>query len=153
MANIIRIFDVEADLSVKKLAFSLFSRMTFCWGGFSSCTQNLSSNFLSRDTINRAPLQGFDSFILEKIVPITFKVPMSSNFNFQDGQSLLVLGEISVLHQTIFSVIGVSYLDYLDKYLPNIGFSKPIIYQLINSVKESDKKQFKQFLVDFFKPK
>lgn len=72
-----------SDNNGQKLAFSLLSRTITVWG---------QPGPRSNGTLNEDSTQipGFDRFVYEQLVPVTFQVPSSPQFNVKDGQMMVV---------------------------------------------------------------
>lgn len=66
----------NSDPTTQKMSFGVFLKMVNSW--------------TSIENSNNPPVPGFDQFVYNELLPITFTVPMSTAFNLADGQSILV---------------------------------------------------------------
>ncbi|KAJ3271577.1 pre-tRNA nuclear export protein [Terramyces sp. JEL0728] len=145
------------DLPAQKLAVSLLNKMVFCWGGMGNTIQEQlevkkkGTATSARDPLKRNPLAGFDAFIYEQIIPISFSIPMKAGFNLNDGQSVVLLGEISQLFKSTHQVLGRSFLEYLSStFFPSISCNSTLTAQFITALEQLDKKSFKKYLHTFY---
>jgi exportin-T len=155
MERIMSCFDTHSDKNTLKIAFSILGKFVFCFGGtdLNITLYAQKSKKASKPNgllLRRAPLQGFDSFIFESMVPVAFVIPSKEGFNFTDGQSLLVLTEIANLHILIHKVLGKVYLDYLSNYLPSIQMPQTMTQQFITTLVQGDPKAFRKFITLFY---
>ena len=66
---------------------------------------------------------GFYQCIYEQIVPIGFNTIRCTDFNINDGQSIIILNEIATLLKTIYNKQGHRLCDFLaNVYLPSLGY-------------------------------
>ncbi|CAB4426788.1 unnamed protein product [Rhizophagus irregularis] len=102
-----------ADVPSARTAFNILSKTLVLWGGpIQSSTNNTSTN-------SGRPLPGFEQFMYDHILRICFEVPMKPEFCITDGQSNLILNEISSILKTMYSLRGHELLDYLRRvWLP-----------------------------------
>lgn len=154
LSSLMACFDEYSDMTIYKNAISLFDKMVYCWGGIgspSASTLKQTRTLKPKEILIRRPLDGFDSFILDQIVPILFHLPMRSNFNIKDGTSLLVIGEIALLHSTIYQVLGTPYIEYLtNMYLPTLNCPEPLRFEFATAVTEQDKKKSRKMIQTIF---
>lgn len=68
----------NSDPTTQKMSFGVFLKMVNAW------------TMPVENTNNQQPVPGFDQFVYNELLPITFTVPMSAAFNLADGQSILV---------------------------------------------------------------
>jgi exportin-T len=144
------------DVSVVKLAFSLFSKMIFVWAGSnnqdaasmiykpSNSTKKQKEN--SKISLERHPFPGFDQFVTGTIIPLTFNVPLNPKFRINDGQSMLVISEIALIHSIGFSVIGFPYLESISSVLRNGRCEQERIDEFCFAIQQMGKKNLRQFL-------
>ncbi|KAG0283897.1 pre-tRNA nuclear export protein, partial [Dissophora globulifera] len=84
------------------------------------------------------------------IVRITFEVPMKASFDLQDGQSMLVLGEIAGLQKAMAVKQGDVFLTYLSQvYLPSIHCPADLAQEYVQALRQLDAKQFKKYFHAF----
>ncbi len=164
LLSIMACFDEYSDAAAQKLALSILTKLVYCWGGTASTEVPPLSVIdgpgkgmvgtkvkVQKENVRRNPLNGFDSFILEQILPIAFVVPLQASFNPADGQSLLIIGEIALLHKTISTVIGSSYSDYLcNVYLPTLNCPENLRREFVATMTQTDRKDFRKYLQSFF---
>ncbi|KAJ3325466.1 pre-tRNA nuclear export protein [Boothiomyces sp. JEL0866] len=157
LSTILACFDSYSDLPAQKLAVSLLTKMIYCWGGLGNTIneqpeeKKKGANLKVRDPLKRDPLPGFDAFIYEQIIPTSFSIPMKSGFNLNDGQSVVLLGELSQLFKTALQVLGVQFLEYLSTtFFPSIACNPTLSNQFITALEQLDKKNFKKYLHTFY---
>lgn len=111
------------------------------WGRKTDGQQNGASTNVATST----PLPGFEQFIYETLVPLTFEAPAKDTFDFNDAQSQMVLGELSALLKAIFEARGDELLTYLATvYLPGIQCPNDLMQELIHCVQNQDAKTLKK---------
>ncbi|KAI8901283.1 armadillo-type protein [Globomyces pollinis-pini] len=162
LMSILGMIDEYSDPTIHKLIFSLFSKMVYCWGGAQQAVDTAidpsskkgmvgaTKTAKAKEILRRSPLPGFDTFILEQMVPSAFAIPMNSKFNLADGLSLVTLGEIAVLHKTILSVLNQQYLEFLHNYLPTLSCPTTSVQEFITAVDQLDRKKLSKYLHTFF---
>lgn len=144
--------DDNSDLPTYKLTISLLQKMVFCWGGVQieipplSTEAPIKNQRKENDKLRRAPLQGFDTFIKESMIPKVFQLPFSGTFNPRDGQALLVFGEIAFFHKSLYQVMGEEYTRFMGEYLLSINCPSNFAFGFVEGVKMKDKKAFKTYL-------
>lgn len=74
----------NSDPTTQKMSFGVFLKMVNSWT--SNTTENAAAT-------GQTAVAGFDQFVYNELLPITFTVPMSTAFNLADGQSILVSRE------------------------------------------------------------
>ncbi|CAG8432820.1 11500_t:CDS:10 [Diversispora eburnea] len=109
-------------------------------------TARLSFNILSK-TLTLWGEQLQSSGLYEHILRICFEVPMKPSFNANDGQSQLVLNEISNILKIILSQKGDDFVKYLGTFLTL--WSPP--YDLDNFLQTLQQPDIKMFRNDSFK--
>lgn len=152
-----------SDIPVSRMAFGILLKAVNSWGsqGESSGAaaaaalangKNGVSNGSSGSggggdgTEEKLEAPGFYQFMYEHILRITFEVPMKPTFDLQDGQSVLVLGEIAGLQKAIASKQGDTFLSYLNQvYLPSIHCPPELAQEYIHALQQLDAKQFKKY--------
>jgi exportin-T len=71
----------NSDPTTQKMSFGVFLKMVNSWT--TTTAANAPNN-------QQQSVPGFDQFVYNELLPITFTVPMSAAFNLADGQSILV---------------------------------------------------------------
>jgi exportin-T len=69
----------NSDPTTQKMSFGVFLKMVNSW-----------TSTTVTDSATQQAVPGFDQFVYNELLPITFTVPMSAAFNLADGQSILV---------------------------------------------------------------
>lgn len=101
---------------------------------------------MSPDFSERLEAPGFYQFMYEHILRITFEVPMKPTFDLQDGQSVLVLGEIAGLQKAMAQKQGDVFLNYLNQvYLPSMNCPPDLAQEYVQALQQLDAKQFKKY--------
>ncbi|KAI9202178.1 armadillo-type protein [Polychytrium aggregatum] len=94
-----------------------------------------------------APIPGYSQFIYASIVPILFQLPVSPEFNMQNGDFILIFTEIATLHKVILATLGLEYVDYLLKvYFVGIQCPDELAREFTMALQKLDIKQFKKYL-------
>ncbi|KAF9345126.1 pre-tRNA nuclear export protein [Mortierella sp. AD094] len=148
------------DVPVSRMAFGILLKAVNTWGsqgesaGGASATNgdNATANGggMTENGATKAEAPGFYQFMYEHIVRITFEVPMKPNFDLQDGQSMLVLGEIAGLQKAMALKQGDVFLTYLSQvYLPSINCPGDLAQEYVQALRQLDAKQFKKYFQAF----
>ena len=150
--------DEFSDVQSLRITFSLLGKICYCWGGtqesptkaFSpEVTKSSKSAAKQKEIIRRSPLAGFDLFILERIVPLTFAVVLRPKFSMTDGQSVLVLNEITLIHCNIDDNLGIQYQEYLcNVFFPTINCPDTIGREFASVIARKDGKNSKKMVID-----
>ncbi|KAG0225933.1 pre-tRNA nuclear export protein [Mortierella sp. GBA43] len=145
-----------SDVPVSRMAFGILLRAVNSWGsqgdnsGVISPVNGSKSGSVSPDFSERLEAPGFYQFMYEHILRITFEVPMKPTFDLQDGQSVLVLGEIAGLQKAMAQKQGDVFLSYLSQvYLPSINCPPELAQEYIQALQQLDAKQFKKYFQAF----
>lgn len=161
--SVLASLDEYSDIQTLRIAFSLLGKICFCWAGSQSSpvaavvpvlpdTTKMSKYAAKqKETLRRSPLPGFDSFILERIVPLSFAVVLRPKFSVTDGQSTLVVNEVAMLHSNLYDILGVQYQEYLcNMYFPTLGCPLVLGREFASSLAEKDKKVTKKCILGVF---
>ncbi|ORX52334.1 Xpo1-domain-containing protein [Hesseltinella vesiculosa] len=125
----------NSDPSTQKMSFGVFLKFVSCFAG--SVQQG-----------TRVP--GFDQFVYNELLPITFSIPMSNSFNVADGQSMLVFGEITGIQKTLYDKQGNEYLEYMmNVFFPSIQCPRETAERYCQAIQQCDLKQFKKYYQSF----
>ncbi|RIA97435.1 armadillo-type protein [Glomus cerebriforme] len=124
------------DLPSAKTAFNILSKTLVLWG---SSTSNITSVDSGRS------LPGFEQFMYEHILRICFEVPMKPEFSITDGQSSLVLNEISSILKTMYSLRGHELLDYLRR----IWLPQDFADEFLQALQQLELKGFRKYFQTF----
>ncbi|OAQ25069.1 Xpo1-domain-containing protein [Linnemannia elongata AG-77] len=128
-----------SDIPVSRMAFGILLKAVNSWG-------SQGDDGGGDGTGEKLEAPGFYQFMYEHILRITFEVPMKPNFDLQDGQSVLVLGEIAGLQKAIALKQGDTFLSYLSQvYLPSIHCPPELAQEYIQALQQLDAKQFKKY--------
>ncbi|KAI8599615.1 armadillo-type protein [Dissophora ornata] len=152
------------DVPVSRMAFGILLKAVNSWGsqGESSARTTTLSGVANGDksgSLNgsgtteggeKGEAPGFYQFMYEQILRITFEVPMKANFDLQDGQSMLVLGEIAGLQKTMALKQGDAFLTYLSQvYLPSMNCPANLAQEYVQALQQLEAKQFKKYFQAF----
>jgi exportin-T len=152
--QVLSCLDEISDLPTKKLVVSLLGKMTHCWSGSEQSPTLLiarePSNSQQKEKIfPKHPLQGFDAFVYERIVPLTF-TPLSPTFPLSDSAAHAILTEIALLHQTAMKSLGQPYVTYISQtYLPSFSCPASAIEEFVAAMTK-DKRVFRAALLVCF---
>jgi exportin-T len=140
-----------SDLAEQKLVFAVLSKMVHCWAStLSTEAPSIVGSKQDKPPLPKHPLQGFDAFIYDRIVPLTF-LPLSEDFPLSDSPAHSILIEIAILHQTALKSLGQQYVNYLTgTYLPSIS-CPPALIGDFGLAMLKDKQEFRVYLlvIDF----
>ena len=150
----------EEDMQVKKLAISLLTKMVYCWGGSPTLLEipilvgtginnpkqkSVSQGPKAKDKLKREPLEGFDRFIFEILIPTIFEIP--TKIPIDDAQGKTVFVEIVMFHLTMHSVFKVDYINHLNtSYFAITGFQSELGHAFVNALAKSEKNEVKNTL-------
>ncbi|KAF9200449.1 pre-tRNA nuclear export protein [Haplosporangium sp. Z 27] len=145
------------DVPVSRMAFGILLKAVNSWGSQGesagangTSTVNGDENGTNKGTTENGIAPGFYQFMYEHIVRVTFEVPMKSNFDLQDGQSMMVLGEIAGLQKALVAKQGDGILTYLSQvYLPSINCPADLAQEYVQALSQLDAKQFKKYFQAF----
>ncbi|KAF9961993.1 pre-tRNA nuclear export protein [Modicella reniformis] len=147
-----------SDVPVSRMAFGILLRAVNSWGSQGENSGGITptvvndnkSGSVSPDLSERLEAPGFYQFMYEHIIRITFEVPMKPTFDLQDGQSMLVLGEIAGLQKAMAQKQGDVFLSYLSQvYLPSINCPADLAQEYVQALQQLDTKQFKKYFQVF----
>lgn len=142
-----------SDVPVCRMAFGILLKAVNSWGSQgetpgSTVTPLANGKGPMANGTPKSKLEapGFYQFMYEHILRITFEVPMKSNFDLTDGQSMLVLGEISGLQKAMCLKQGEGFLNYLSQvYLPSMSCPPDLAQEYCQALQQLDAKQFKKY--------
>ncbi|KAF9294429.1 pre-tRNA nuclear export protein [Mortierella antarctica] len=147
-----------SDVPVSRMAFGIILKAVNSWGSQGETPGSTVAPLangkapLANGTAPKSKLEapGFYQFMYEHILRITFEVPMKSNFDLADGQSMLVLGEISGLQKAMCLKQGEGFLNYLSQvYLPSMNCPPDLAQEYCQALQQLDAKQFKKYFQSF----
>lgn len=142
-----------SDVPVSRMAFGILLRAVNSWGsqgenagGIASVANGSRSGSVSPDFSIKLEAPGFYQFMYEHILRITFEVPMKPTFDLQDGQSVLVLGEIAGLQKAMAQKQGDVFLRYLSQvYLPSMNCPPDLVQEFVQALQQLEAKQYKKY--------
>ena len=146
------------DLQCKRLVISLLAKMVYCWGGSRDQLEipvvvgtgnpnqkSVSMGPKAKDNLKREPLDGFDNFIFEILVPRIFEVP--TKISRSDAQGKLVFLEVVFFHITTYSVFKEIYVSLLTtNYFGANGFPTDLGGGFLNALARGEKNAVKKCL-------
>uniref|UniRef100_A0A0B6ZHY5 Exportin-T n=1 Tax=Arion vulgaris TaxID=1028688 RepID=A0A0B6ZHY5_9EUPU len=119
------------DPQSQKCCFSTLRKLVELWGG-------------------KDPLPGFPEFIYKEIIPACFMAPLKPTFDLSDGQTALVLGEVSSCMQEIFQQRGQELLIFLRRdFFPSKGVNQENAECYISNL-QGNIKAFRSWSKNFF---
>ncbi|CAO1622643.1 unnamed protein product [Sympodiomycopsis kandeliae] len=154
----------EGDQACQRSSFGILSKLVVAWAGSGTLTSENngvavkqsssstpSTNGKPASTPPNVTVPGFETFIYDTLVPLTFEVPAKQSFDFTDAQSQLVLTEICVVLKTILNSRGSMEVSsfLLDVYFPKIGCPNHIGVEFIENLNASDARKFKVYFQGF----
>ncbi|CEP16433.1 hypothetical protein [Parasitella parasitica] len=127
----------NSDPTTQKMSFGVFLKTVNSWA--------------SNTTSASGPtIAGFDQFVYNELLPITFSVPMSAAFNLADGQSILVFGEMTSIQKAMCSKQGANFIDYMKRvFLPSIQCPPETAERYCQAVQQYEGRQFKKYFQSF----
>ncbi|KAI8639645.1 armadillo-type protein [Parasitella parasitica] len=127
----------NSDPTTQKMSFGVFLKTVNSWA--------------SSTTSASAPtIAGFDQFVYNELLPITFSVPMSASFNLADGQSILFFGEMTSIQKTMCSKQGADFIEYMKRiFLPSIQCPPETAERYCQAVQQYEGRQFKKYFQSF----
>ncbi|CAO1623604.1 unnamed protein product [Parajaminaea phylloscopi] len=152
----------NGEPGVQRTAFSVLSRLITLWGtssqvadaqGATNTDKNADGSSSSKgpNSVNSPGLPGFETFIYETIVPLTFTVPAKPTFEFSDAQSQMVLTEIAQLLKTVLAKRGAQETGgwLLEVYFPRIQCPQEMATDFWNNLQHLDAKKWKAYFQSF----
>nr|CAG8527793.1 10894_t:CDS:10 [Entrophospora candida] len=153
LQSVIHYASDTSEISSLKISFNILSRAISLWGVNPSqitqditttatvTTTNNSSNDAFSRTLESQPLPGFERFMYEHILRVCFELPMKQSFDVADGQSSVVLGEISNMIKTMYTLRGNEFLEYTR----NIWLRQDLADEFLQALQQLDQKAFKKY--------
>ncbi|KAF9428077.1 pre-tRNA nuclear export protein [Podila epigama] len=148
-----------SDVPVCRMAWGFFLKAVNSWGAQGKTPGSPAANGSGVEAnggnvVNakggRLEAPGFRQFMYEHILRNTFEVPMQAKFDLQDGQSMLVLGEISGLQKAMYLKQGQELVNYLSQvFLPSMNCPPEIAQEYVQALQQLDAKQFKKYFQTF----
>ena len=91
-------------------------------------------------------LEGFDQFMMTRLSPLGWAIPINPNFDSNDAQGKQVLGEAAALQKAIYSKTGQDYIHYLrNVQLSRMGMDATQTENYLNALCNMDSKGFQQY--------
>ncbi|CAG8633550.1 24667_t:CDS:10 [Dentiscutata erythropus] len=129
LRSVIHYASDPSDIPSMKIAFSILSKTLTLWGG-----QYLTIGAL-----------------YEHILRICFEVPFKPSFNVNDGQSLMVLNEISKILKIMLSQRREDFLEYLRNVWTIWLLQPDLLDDFLRSLQQLELKAFQKFFQQFVK--
>ncbi|RUO96313.1 armadillo-type protein [Jimgerdemannia flammicorona] len=134
-----------SETVTQKMAFGILLKTVNAWGG--SAQQPSTS---TEPSGVGQPLPGFEQFMFESIVRVSFEVPMKQSFNLSDGQTVLAFGEISGIQKAIYAKQGTRFIEYMrGVYLPSIQCPPNMAEDYLQALQQLEMRAFKKFFQAF----
>ncbi|KAI9804880.1 MAG: hypothetical protein M1825_001249 [Sarcosagium campestre] len=146
------------DVLTAKLALSVLTNMSTCWGGpnlvdlpgatATAGAQNANGTDANATTI-APPLPGFSQFMVERFTPPGWTLPTNASLNPKDAQTRQAFGEAATLQRAIYTKTGDDYLVYLrDVTFPRLGIDQTGGEEYRRALQEKDVRGFKHYFLD-----
>ncbi|KAL4760217.1 Ran GTPase-binding protein LOS1 [Aspergillus foveolatus] len=133
------------DFTTAKMAFSVLSRMGSAWGG-----PDIAPAASNGPGASQVALPGFGQFMITRFSPLCWALPATPSFNAKDAQAKQVLAEAGGLQRTIYSKMGMEYIEYLrDRELPGMGMGADLVEEYVGTLSRLDLRGFRQFFPQF----
>jgi exportin-T len=113
----------------------------------SSSLPSSSSPPPSSSSSSSSPLPGFERFMMARLSPLCWAVPMHRAFNAKDAQARQVLAEAALLQKTIYAKTGPAYLAWLrdEGELRGTGMTAEMIDEYLRNLVGLESRAFKVF--------
>jgi exportin-T len=154
VVSIVGSLESESDPVVRKLVLSLLGKMIYCWAESSYAVVDEAKGLVGapkgnkKELLKRTPLNGFNSFIYERILPTILRVPFNIDINPSDGQYLLVMTELANIHKTTYTILGDEYCKFLvDTYFPSQSVPAQAAFEFANAIAQQDKRAFRKTII------
>ncbi|KAL9537608.1 hypothetical protein MBANPS3_011624 [Mucor bainieri] len=126
----------NSDPTTQKMSFGVFLKTVNSWA--------------SNTAAPGPTVAGFDQFVYNQLLPITFSVPMSAAFNLADGQSILVFGEMTSIQKAMCVKQGADFIEYMKGvFLPSIQCPPETAERYCQAVQQYEGRQFKKYFQSF----
>ncbi|KAJ9097300.1 hypothetical protein QFC21_004969 [Naganishia friedmannii] len=96
-------------------------------------------------------LPGYQQTVYDRLVPEIFNMVMSPDFNTKDGQSQLILHEVSNLLRDILIARGQEGIDFLLTFLTSKQCPLPAAQELVRRMRSEILREFRKTFSDFIK--
>ena len=114
------------DLQLQRQCFSILQRLVEMWVG---------------------NMPGFESFVLQEILPVCFSAPAQPHFNLKDPHALPLIETSAALQKSILAKLGNELVPYLrERLLPSLGCTPEVANEYVRALCESDVRAFRDFI-------
>ncbi|EGW30186.1 uncharacterized protein SPAPADRAFT_53011 [Spathaspora passalidarum NRRL Y-27907] len=134
-----------SDTSVSKLAISQLVNIVniFGYGGKIVDSEDKYSAALPA-------VEGIDEFLMNRVVHLSFELPFQrAEFDLNDAQFRMIAQEIAVLLKTYQIRKGDAFLNYLSRYLSDMGLSQNLMNEFCTNLIQDELKDFKKYFITF----
>lgn len=146
----------NGDPPCQRASFTILGRLVTLWGAKpGDAKANGANGAATTDGQNGAstPVEvtGFEAFIYETLVPLTFEVPVKPDFDFGDAQAQMVLTEITALLKTVQTKRPSGELAsfLVEVYFPRLNCPQEIAQAFVENLSTMDAKKFKAYFAGF----
>ncbi|KAH8092595.1 ARM repeat-containing protein [Cristinia sonorae] len=145
LASMQRIAEDVSDPSGQRVAYQFLGRCVSVWA---QPPEAVNGNAQAHSQ----GLPGFERFIYERLIPASFGVLSSPQFNIKDGQMLVVSHEICNFLQTVSKTRGQETFNFFATvFLPSQNWPPETALEFATKLRDLDSKAFKKYLADFIR--
>ncbi|THH18865.1 hypothetical protein EUX98_g8885 [Antrodiella citrinella] len=142
LSSMQRLAEDLSDPSGQRIAYQFLGRCVSIWAQPPIANGNAQAQSQG--------LPGFERFVYERLIPASFGVLSSPQFNFKDGQMLVVLHEICNFLQTVSKTRGEETFSFFATvFLPSQNWPPEAALEFATKLRDLDSKAFKKYLADF----
>jgi len=143
----------SSDPPSQRVAWTLLARFTTHFGRTAEvqaeiAAKELAENRVSGEEIHTIP--GFEMFIYDRLIPLSFELPNRPAFNLKDAQTLQVLGEVGTFLAATRKARGSEASNFFaNVFLPSQNWPAETITNFVTALETQDTKGFKKYWTDF----
>jgi len=118
------------DMQIQRQCFGILQKLVEAWGGTGA-----------------GALPGFNSYILQEMLPLCFQAPSQPHVDLKNAAALLLLEAIAALQIAMLAKIGNEFISYVcERQLPSLGASAELINDYGRLLAERDANRLRDYL-------
>ena len=141
------ILELGGDLSdavSQKLAFTFLNKSVTQWATIPDSTSATNGDTPSTS------VPGYERFVYDNVVPLSFRVLSAPELNVKDGQVLVLLQEIAGTLQAVLRARKQeAYEFFMNAFLPAQGWPAETAREFTGKMSELDNKAFRKYFSEF----
>lgn len=137
-------YDIQDSVTSKMAVIQLTNIVSLFGQGRLDDNEDPGASLLS-------PLDGIDTFLMERVTKLLFEMPFSQQFDANDAQHRLVAKEVASLLKAFADKRQDDFMGYLRQYLATMGLADDYTEDLCVNLVKNDSKGFKTYFVTFIR--